>query len=91
MRLSRRELEAELRARGQRIEDLVNAVDEAHRGERACVNQLHRVASELSRVKSVVATHLLAAGPEAESLRRDLAAAGVDLRLELARLEGADL
>jgi hypothetical protein len=62
---------------------------------------LARVAAELDRCKEVVASHIVAAGhpstvlqsPQqfAESLRQSLADAGVDLRLELARLEGGQL
>lgn len=59
------------------------------------------LARELDACKEVVALHIVSAGHSstvvhdvkrfAESLREALAANDVDLRLELARLEGADL
>lgn len=62
---------------------------------------LTRIAAELDRCKEVVALHIVAAGHPstvvhdvqafAESLREALAANRVDLRIELARMEGADL
>lgn len=68
---------------------------------RACARQLQRHATELSRAKDVIASHIAAAGhpstvlhdPQtfAESLRQALTDAGVDIRLELGRLEGSDL
>ncbi len=101
MRLSRRELTKQNARLTARRDELAGVVDEAVRNERATATQLLRVAGELSRAKDVIASHLVAAGHPstvlhdvkgfAESLRQALAAAGVDLRLELARLEGADL
>lgn len=62
---------------------------------------LTHIAAELDRCKEVVALHIVAAGHPstvvhdvqafAESLREALAANRVDLRIELARMEGADL
>lgn len=60
-----------------------------------------KLAHELSTAKDVVASHIVAAGHPstvlhdvcsfAESLQQALMDAGVDIRIELARLEGADL
>lgn len=60
-----------------------------------------RLSHELSCAKDVVASHIVAAGHPstvlhdvcsfAESLQQALADAGVDIRIELDRLEGADL
>lgn len=96
--MSLRRRYADLQARYQaRI-----AADEAQR-EMADTEEyaLARIAGELDRCKEVVASHIAAAGhpstvlqsPQAfaESLRQSLADARVDLRLELARLEGNDL
>ncbi|WP_329336187.1 hypothetical protein OG252_13350 [Streptomyces sp. NBC_01352] len=101
MRTSRRELEARNERLTARNERLDGAIDEAVRNERATANQLLRIAGELSTAKDVIASHIVAAGhpstvlhdPKAfaESLRQALTDAGVDLRIELARLEGADL
>ncbi|MGW2720799.1 hypothetical protein [Streptomyces sp. NPDC001492] len=62
---------------------------------------LSHLSAELDRCKETVALHIVAAGHPstvvhdvkafAESLREALAANGVDLRLELARLEGSQL
>jgi hypothetical protein len=68
---------------------------------RACAKALELVAGELSRAKDVVASHITAAGHPATvlhdvksfavSLEQALTDAGVDIRLELARMEGVDL
>jgi hypothetical protein len=60
-----------------------------------------RLAAQLDTVKTVVAEHIVAARHPSSALsdaasmglalQEALEAAGVDLRLELARLEGADL
>lgn len=62
---------------------------------------LAMVATELSTAKDVIASHLVAAGHPstvlhdvhafAEALQQALTDAGVDIRLELARLEGTEL
>jgi hypothetical protein len=101
MRRSRRELTTALDALTARNEQLAGALAEAVIGERASANQLLRVAAELSVAKDVVASHIVHAGHPStvlqspqecmESLRQSLDDAGVDLRIELARLEGADL
>lgn len=94
MRPSRRELIA-------LNEQLVDDRDEHAKEARASASQLLRVSYELSRAKDVIAAHINAAGhpatvlqsPQefAEALRMALQDAGVDLRIELARLEGAEL
>ncbi len=101
MRPSRRRLTeqgADLAARNER---LASALAEALQGERACANQLERIAHELSRGKDVIATHMVAVAhpstvlhsPQAcmESLREALTAVGFDLRLELGRVDGSEL
>jgi hypothetical protein len=67
---------------------------------RACAKALELVAAELSRAKDVIASHITAVGHPATvlhdvksfavSLEQALTDAGVDIRLELARTEGAD-
>lgn len=101
MRPSRRRLTeqgADLAARNER---LLAERDEARAGETACANQLERIAHELSRGKDVIATHMVATAhpstvlhsPQAcmESLREALTEVGFDLRLELERVDGAEL
>lgn len=78
------------------------AADEADQ-EAAAAEQfvMARPAGELDVIKSVVASHIAAAGHSstvlhdarafADALRQALADAGVDIRLELARLEGGEL
>lgn len=94
MRPSRNDLYA-------RIDALTADLAEAKKGELACAKQLERAAAELSRAKDVIASHLAAAGHPstvlhdvhsfATSLQQALTDAGVDLRAELALMEGADL
>lgn len=101
MRRSRRWLADQNERLTARNTQLDGAIDEAVRNERATASQLLRVAGELSNAKDVIASHIVAAGhpstvlhdPKAfaESLRQALTDAGVDLRIELARLEGVDL
>lgn len=101
MRPCRRSLTERNRVLAARAEQLAADLEAANGDAFALTGQLRRVTRELSRAKDVVASHIVAAGhpstvlhdPKAfaESLRQALADAGVDLRLELARLEGADL
>lgn len=101
MRVSRRELEARNARQARRLDRLEEERDGAIATAAACASQLGRVTGELSRAKDTVALHIVAAGHPStvvhdvkafgESLREALAANGVDLRLELARLEGSDL
>ncbi|MCX4703921.1 hypothetical protein [Streptomyces sp. NBC_01373] len=101
MRRSRRWLADQNERLTNRNEQLDGAITEAVRNERATASQLLRIAGELSTAKDVIASHIVAAGhpstvlhdPKAfaESLRQALSDAGVDLQIELARLEGADL
>lgn len=101
MRVSRRELEARNRRQANRIEVLIAERDAFEKDANATAYALGQVAEELSRAKDVVAMAIVAAGHPstvvhdvrsfADSLREALAASGVDLRLELARLEGAEL
>jgi hypothetical protein len=67
----------------------------------ACASALEEVSGELSRAKDVIALHIVAAGHPstvlhdvrsfADALQQALTDAGVDLQIELARLEGAGL
>lgn len=101
MRASYRQLADRYERRGTQIERLIKERDDALSGQKACASQLERVAGELSRMKDVVASHLVAAGHPStvlhtvhdfrDALEQALTDAGVDIRLELARLEGADL
>lgn len=98
---SRRRLEDRARRLAVRNETLIAERDAARGDATACAHALEDVAGELSRAKDVIALHIVAAGhpstvlhnPAAmgEALREELAANRVDLRLELARLEGAEL
>lgn len=101
MRISRRELEARNQRLTARNEQLSGALTEAVRSERATASQLLRIAGELSDAKDEIALHIVAAKHPSSALsdahsmgvalQEALAARGVDLRIELARLEGADL
>jgi hypothetical protein len=83
-------------AREQRVRTLM-----LRRASREHSYALEAIAAELSRAKDTVALHIVAAGhPDtvvhdvtafAESLREALAANRVDIRLELARMEGGVL
>lgn len=96
--MSLRRKYADLHARHQA---LVAAAQAEHSAKTTEEFALARLAGQLDTVKTVVAQHIAGAGrPDtalqdvpafAASLQQSLAAAGVDLRLELARLEGADL
>jgi hypothetical protein len=84
-----------------RVERLIAERDEARKNHAAAAYTARRFAAELSRMKDIVAMHIVAAGHPStvlhdparigEALREELAANQVDLRLELARLEGAEL
>lgn len=101
MKISYRQLAERYERRGAQIERLLAERDDALAGQRACASQLERIASELSRGKDVIASHMVAVGHPStvlhspqqcmESLREALAAVGFDIRLELARLEGTEL
>lgn len=94
---TRRQSDRRIRARDERIGQLLQRAEDAETRAAA----LDTVAAELSRCKDVIALHIVAAGHPStvlhdparigEALREELAANRVDLRLELARLEGADL
>lgn len=83
------------------VDRLIGERDAALKNHAAAAYTARRFAAELSRMKDVVAMHIVAAGHPstvvhdvtkfADSLREELAACRVDLRLELARLEGAEL
>lgn len=83
------------------VDRLIRERDAALANHRAAASAARRFAGELSRMKDVVAMHIVAAGHPStvlhdpkrigEALREELAANRVDLRLELARLEGAEL
>lgn len=101
MRPSRKELAEQLADRSARIEQLIRERDDHKRQALANVGALRRTARELSDLKDEVALHIVAAEHPSSalsdarsmalSLREAFEARGVDLRVELARLEGAEL
>jgi hypothetical protein len=101
MPVSRRRHDAAIRAKDARIEQLVAEVEAANVEARATATANRRIAGELSACKDVLASHIVAAGHPstvlhdvkvfATAMQQALADAGVDIRLELARLEGAEL
>lgn len=98
---SRRRLEDRARRLAVRNETLIAERDAAKGDASACAHVLEEVAGELSRAKDVIAQVVTAAGhPDsavqdarqfADALVEQLAAARVDIRLELHRMEGARL
>lgn len=101
MKPSYRQLAARNERQAARIDQLTAERDAFEEDANACGYALEQVAGELSRMKDVVASHLVAAGHPTtvlhdiqhfrDSLEQALTDAGVDIRLELARLEGAEL
>lgn len=101
MRPSRRTLTTRNRDLAARLDKALDRANEAEKGEKACAHQLLLTSAELSRAKDVIASHLVHAGHPstvlhdvhsfATSLRQALTDAGVDLRAELALMEGVDL
>lgn len=98
---SRRDLADRLTAKDARIDQLTAERHAYKTDARATARALEQVAGELSRAKDVIASHIVAAGHPstvlhdatsfATALTQALADSGVDIRLELARLKGADL
>lgn len=101
MKPSYRQLAERNERQAKQIERLTAERDAFEKDAGACGYALEQVAGELSRMKDVVAMHIVAAGHPStvlhdpkrigEALREELAANRVDIRLELARLEGAEL
>jgi len=101
VRVSRRELEARNRRQAASLDRALAERDAFEADATATARALGQVAGELSRAKDVVALHLVAAGHPstvvhdvrsfADALLEALTASRVDLRLELARLEGTPL
>ncbi|MEU8756268.1 hypothetical protein AB0C88_37850 [Streptomyces chartreusis] len=101
MRTSYRQLAERHQRCGPQIENLIGERDTAKRNASDLAWALEQVAGELSRAKDVIASHLVAAGHPStvlhdvrtfrDALTQALTDAGVDIRLELARLEGAEL
>lgn len=101
MKTSNRTLVDRNRAQAARIDRLIAERDAFEKDANANAYALRQVAGELDRAKETVALTIVAAGHPstvvhdvaafADSLREALAANRVDIRLELARLEGADL
>lgn len=101
MKVSYRQLAERYEQRGDRIERLISERDAHQADATASAYALEQVSGELSRAKDVIASHLAAVGHPstvlhdvhafAEALHQALSDARVDLRLELARLEGSDL
>lgn len=98
MRPSRKELAEQLANRSARIEQLIRERDDHKRQALANVGALRRTARELSDLKDEVAAHIVAAEHPSSalsdaramalSLRETLQARGINLQVELARLEG---
>lgn len=96
-----RRTEERLAAKDRQIEALTAERNRYRADARACGAQIIRAHGDLSRAKDVIAEHLVGAGhPDtalqdvrgfALSLQQSLEVAGIDLRLELARLQGARL
>lgn len=101
MRPSRKELAEQLADRSARIEQLIRERDEHKAQALANVGALRRTARELSDLKDEVAQHIVAAEHPSSalsdarsmalSLRETLQARGINLQLELARLDGSTL
>lgn len=101
MIVSRRRLEERNQRQAAYIDRLTAERDAWKTDATATAKALEQVAAELSRAKDVVASHITAVGHPATvlhdvksfavSLEQALTDAGVDIRLELARTEGADL
>lgn len=91
--------EEQLAAKNRHIESLTSQLAAEKETAQACTKQMGRALTDLCRVKDIVATHLVGAGHPAAalqdvqafalSLQQSLAAEGIDLRLELHRLEGS--
>lgn len=101
MIVSRRRLEERNARQAAHIDRLTAERDAFQEDADATGRALEQVAGELSRAKDVIALHLVAAGHPstvihdvrtfAEALHEALTANRVDLQIELARLEEADL
>ncbi|MGW2933980.1 hypothetical protein ACWDA7_19500 [Streptomyces sp. NPDC001156] len=99
--VTRRRHERDLEAVKADRERIRSERDQFGKDARALASQLGRIAGECSAAKDVAASHIVAArhpstvlnDPQtfAESLRQALEDAGVDIRLELAQMEGTDL
>jgi hypothetical protein len=98
---SRRQIIDRANAANARAESAEAHLEAAEYDARVCAYALELVAGKLSRAKDVIASVITAAGhPDtavqdvrafAAALAEQLTAARVDIRLELDRLEGADL
>jgi hypothetical protein len=101
MRPSRKELAEQVADRSARNEQLARERDEYKAQALANIGALRKTTRELSGLKDEVALHIVAAEHPSSALsdarsmalalREAFEARGVDLRLELARLEGAEL
>jgi hypothetical protein len=101
MRPSRKTLAADLAERGARIEKLTADRDGYKKQALANITALRLISRELSELKDELALHIVAAehpssalsdaASMALSLREACEARGINLRLELARLEGSQL
>jgi hypothetical protein len=97
---SYRTLAARNRTQADRIDELIEQRDDAVKGEQACASQLERIAHENLLRDEVALTIVACKHPSsalsdahsvAIALQEALTARGIDLRVELARLEGSDL
>ncbi|NUS83718.1 MAG: hypothetical protein HOY75_13470 [Streptomyces sp.] len=97
MRPSRKALAAQVADQSARIEQLVRERDQ-HKGQAlANITALRLISRELSDLKDELALHIVAAEhsssalSDAASLREACEARGINLQVELARLEGGQL
>lgn len=101
MRVSYRQLEARNQRQAAQIDRLIVERDAHEKAAKEAAGALRMLSAELSQAKDVIASHINSAGHPstvlhdgksfATALEQALTDAGVDIRLELARLEGADL
>lgn len=101
MRASRKGAIAQAAADRARVEDLVREREGYKKQAIEALKGLRKVSRELSDLKDEVALHIVAAQHPSSalsdahsmaiSMQEALAARGVDLRIELARLEGTAL
>jgi hypothetical protein len=98
MRRSRKELETQVADQGARVEGLVRDREGYKQQAIDAIRALRKVSRELSDLKDEVALHIVAAQHPSSalsdahsmaiSLQEAMDARGIDLRIELGRLEG---
>jgi hypothetical protein len=101
VRVSNRTLTDRNQRQAAQIERLTAELETCKDQARADGNAVRRAMTELSAAKDVIAMHIVAAKHPSSALtdahsmgvalQEALAAIGVDIRIELARMEGSDL